>query len=85
MVKPISNTKHKLQPELWVDAHGDYLYNFAWSRVQSREIAEDIVQETFISALKAKGSFRGDSTELTWLLSILKRKVIDFYRNKSTT
>jgi len=84
MVKPVSNTKHELRPELWVDAHGDYLYNFAWSRVQSKETAEDIVQETFISALKAKGSFRGDSTELTWLLSILKRKVIDFYRKKST-
>ncbi len=76
--------KHQLHPELWVDSYGDYLLNYAWSRVQSRETAEDLIQDTFISALKGKSSFRGDSSELTWLLSILKRKVIDFYRKKSS-
>jgi len=84
MNKYISRNKTELHPELWVDTHGDYLYNFAWSRVQSKETAEDLVQETFVSALKGRKSFRGESTELTWLLSILKRKVIDFYRKKST-
>ncbi len=84
MSKTVSHTKTELHPELWVDAHGDYLYNFAWSRVQSKETAEDLVQETFISALKGKALFRGESTELTWLLSILKRKVIDHYRKNST-
>ncbi len=84
MSKTVTHIKTELHPELWVDAHGDYLYNFAWSRVQSKETAEDLVQETFISALKGKNSFRGDSSELTWLLSILKRKVIDYYRKKST-
>lgn len=74
-----------LQPEKWVDNYGDYLYNFAYFRVQSKEMAEDIVQETFISALKAKDSFRGDSAELTWLLSILKRKVVDHYRKQSSS
>ncbi len=81
----LENSQHKtrLSPALWVDQHGDYLYNYAWARVQSKETAEDLVQETFISALKAKESFRGDSSELTWLLSILKRKIIDHYRKKS--
>ncbi|MCF6171472.1 MAG: sigma-70 family RNA polymerase sigma factor [Bacteroidales bacterium] len=69
---------------MWVKDHGDYLYNFAWSRVQSKEVAEDLVQETFISALKSLKSFRGDSTELTWLTAILKRKVIDHYRKLSS-
>ena len=75
----------KLDPHLWVRNHGDYLYNFAYFRVQSKEVSEDLVQETFISALKAKDSFRGDSSELTWLLAILKRKVIDHYRKASTS
>lgn len=77
--------KQKLEPHLWVQNHGDYLYNFAYFRVQSKEVSEDLVQETFISALKAKDSFRGDSSELTWLLAILKRKVIDHYRKASTS
>jgi RNA polymerase sigma-70 factor (ECF subfamily) len=73
-----------LDPNHWVDNHGDYLYNYAYSRVQSKEIAEDLVQETFIAGLKAMKSFQGRSSEITWLISILKRKVIDHYRKVST-
>lgn len=76
--------KQNLSPDKWVDNHGDYLYNYAYSRVQSKELAEDLVQDTFIAALKAAPSFKGKSTEITWLISILKRKVIDYYRKSST-
>ena len=79
-----SSTKHSLNPNSWVEKHGDYLYNFAYSRVQSKEVAEDIVQETFIAGLKGLKSFKGKASELTWLISILKRKVIDHYRKKSS-
>lgn len=73
----------KANPNNWVNLHGDYLYNYAYSRVQLKETAEDLVQETFISGLKSIKSFRGDSSELTWLVAILKRKVIDHYRKLS--
>ncbi len=78
------NTANALDPMLWVDLYGDFLFNYAWIRVGSKEMAEDLVQDTFVAAWQAKDSFRGDSTELTWLTSILKRKVIDHYRKKST-
>lgn len=80
----IKKSGHELNPERWVQDHGDYLYNFAYFRVQNKEVSEDIVQETFVSALKAKDSFRGESAELTWLLAILKRKVVDYFRKQST-
>lgn len=79
-----SEKKHILNPKLWVQDHGDYLYNYAYYRVHSKEIGEDLVQETFFSAFKGKDSFRGESSELTWLLAILKRKVIDHYRKVSS-
>jgi RNA polymerase sigma-70 factor (ECF subfamily) len=72
-----------LDPDKWVQKHGDYLYNYAYSRVQSKEVAEDLVQETFVAGLKAMKSFQGRSSEITWLISILKRKVIDHYRKIS--
>ncbi len=74
------NDYHKLDPNSWVNNYGDYLYNYAYYRVNSKEVSEDIVQDTLIAALRAQNSFRGESTELTWLLSILKRKVIDYFR-----
>ncbi len=73
----------KLQPETWVGNYSDMLYNYAISRVFSSEIAEDLVQETFLSALKTYKNFRGESTEKTWLIAILKRKIVDHYRKKS--
>jgi len=66
-----------LNPDKWVDLHSDYLFNYTISRVDNEELAQDIVQETFFSALKAMKNFRGQAAERTWLISILKRKIID--------
>jgi RNA polymerase sigma-70 factor (ECF subfamily) len=73
-----------INPEKWITNHGDYLYNFAMGRVFSTALAEDLIQDTFFSALKNRTTFRGDSSERTWLISILKRKIIDHFRKKST-
>jgi len=74
--------KHKLEPQTWVERHGNYLFNYAIVRVNDREKAEDLVQETFLAGLKAKDNFQGKSSERTWLISILKRKIIDTYRKQ---
>lgn len=76
--------KHTLDPGGWVDQYADYLFNYAVVRLSDPEKAADVVQETFLSALKAKDKFQGKSTEKTWLTSILKRKIIDIYRKNST-
>lgn len=73
---------NKLEPESWVKSYADYLYSLAYIKVNNKETAEDLVQETFLSAYKAKDSFRKDSSEKTWLTSILKNKITDHYRKK---
>jgi RNA polymerase sigma-70 factor (TIGR02943 family) len=74
--------KFKLQPERWLPDHGDYLYAYCLQRVNHQQIAEDLVQETLVAALKARDSFKGESSEATWLVAILKNKIIDYYRKK---
>lgn len=71
-----------IDPELWVDRYGDYLYAFAQLRLVDRTTAEDVVQETFLSALNSMKNFRGHSSERTWLTSILKHKILDHFRKK---
>lgn len=71
---------HQLQPDTWVDNYGDYLFNFAVGRVSDAEIAKDLVSETFLAGLKSAKNYKGDAAERTWLIAILKRKVIDHYR-----
>ena len=70
----------KLDAETWVDHYGDALFHFALARVNDREAAEDLVQDTFVSAMKSREHFQGRSSEKTWLIGILKHKVIDHYR-----
>ncbi|MGH7450527.1 MAG: sigma-70 family RNA polymerase sigma factor [bacterium] len=67
-------------PEAWVDKHGDYLYNYAMQRLHDRELAEEMVQETFLAALKARHTFAQHSSERTWFVGILRHKIADHFR-----
>ncbi|MEX1384135.1 sigma-70 family RNA polymerase sigma factor [Lutibacter sp.] len=72
--------KHTLNPEKWVPLYADYLFNYTISRISNHDQAKDLVQDTFFAALNAKDNFQGKASERTWLISILKRKIIDYYR-----
>jgi RNA polymerase sigma-70 factor (ECF subfamily) len=67
-------------PETWVDRHGDTLYRYALLRLQSPDLAADVVQETYVEALRARASFAGRSSERTWLIGILRHKIVDHLR-----
>ena len=67
-------------PEGWVDRYGDYLYRHAMLRLRSPEIAADLVQETFLEALRGRKTFAGRSSGRTWLVGILKHKIVDHFR-----
>jgi RNA polymerase sigma-70 factor (ECF subfamily) len=49
-------------------------------RLRDRTAAEDVVQDTLLAALKSSNRFVGRSNERTWLVGILKHKVIDHLR-----
>lgn len=72
-----------VDPSDWVGQYGDYLFRYAMLRVRDRSAAEDLVQETFLAALKNRGSFSGESSESTWLVGILKHKIIDHFRHQA--
>ena len=69
----------KLNSDAWVDQYGDALFHFALARVNRRDIAEELVQETFLAAVQSQKRFKGQSSEKTWLFGILKHKVIDHF------
>ncbi|MBT8261041.1 MAG: sigma-70 family RNA polymerase sigma factor [Bacteroidia bacterium] len=72
--------KHQINPNQWIDLYSDYLFNYTITRVNNRDIAQDLVQDTFLAGLKSMKNFKGEASERTWLVSILKRKIIDHYR-----
>lgn len=70
-------------PSKWVEMYGDILFRFCMLRVRDTSVAEDLVQETFLSALKSRESFKGQSAEKSWLIGILKHKILDHYRKNA--
>lgn len=65
----------------WLAEHGDLLFSYAVSRLGGdAEAAEDVVQETLVAAIRAYGGFNQQSKVETWLVSILRRKIVDRYR-----
>lgn len=71
---------NQIDPTRWVDKYSDYLFNYTIVRVNDRDLANDLISETFLAGLKSMKNFKGEASERTWLISILKRKIIDHYR-----
>jgi len=80
--KHAENNNQIDNPESWVDEYGDFLYQFTLSRIKDLSIAEELVQETFLAALKARKNFQGRSSTRTWLIAILKHKLVDHIRKR---
>jgi len=68
--------------ETWLERHGDYLFSYALLRIKDTHVAEDLVQETLLAAIMAKNTFSNQSTIRTWLIGILKHKLIDHIRRQ---
>jgi RNA polymerase sigma factor (sigma-70 family) len=65
-----------------VSAYQGRLLAFARSRLARKEEAEDLVQDTFIAFLEGIKRFRENASIETFLFTILRHKLIDFFRGK---
>lgn len=74
--------KHKLTPETWVKEYADALLSYAIARVNDRETARDLVQESFLVAFRTRDTFRGELSEKNWLYLILRSRILDYYKKK---
>lgn len=83
-MEAVKQNKQK-QFEVWVNDFSDDLFSWALYKTSSRETAEDLVQETFLAAFHKMENFKGDSKPKTWLFSILKNKIVDYYRSNAKT
>ncbi|MGE5794774.1 MAG: sigma-70 family RNA polymerase sigma factor [Bacteroidota bacterium] len=66
-----------------IASHRQHLYRYALKELRDPVAADDAVQETFAAALTAQGRFEGRSGTRTWLIGILKHKILDEYRRRS--
>jgi RNA polymerase sigma-70 factor (ECF subfamily) len=63
-----------------LETHRTALLRFALLQLHNKTHAEDVVQETMVAALQGADRFAGGSSVRTWLVGILKHKILDHYR-----
>lgn len=68
-------------PLFWLDMRRQML-GFATQRLVDKHLAEDVVQDALVGALKNVRSFEGRSTLKTWLFAILQNKMADALRQR---
>ncbi|MGB3590540.1 MAG: sigma-70 family RNA polymerase sigma factor [Nonlabens sp.] len=71
--------------ELLVQRHKQRIFNFIYSKVQDRDLSEDIFQDTFIKVIRTvkRGKYNEEGKFLPWVMRIAHNLVIDhFRRNK---
>ena len=67
----------------FVNRYADSVYCYVRRRVVPKiEVADDLVQETFLAAWQNLGTYRGQAPVRSWLLGIARHKVEDYYRRK---
>lgn len=71
--------EHRIED--WIDQYSEDLLRWAKMKLGSEDLAQDFVQETFLSAHQKMDSFKGNSNPKTWLSSILNHKIIDYFRS----
>lgn len=65
-----------------VDGHREFLA-FLEKRVESRTVAEDILQNAFVRSLERGGEIRDEETVVAWFYRVLRNAVIDHYRHRA--
>lgn len=78
----MSSESSALSP-LELERHRPYLLRFALLQLRERSAAEDAVQDTLLAAIQGAARFAGQSSVRTWLVGILKHKIIDGIRKIS--
>lgn len=81
LVEAIKNG-HGLAIEYWFKNYYQKLLNLALQKLPNRLIAEEVTQETFINCLRSITLFKGNSSLLTYMQSILRHEINDFYRKR---
>lgn len=59
------------------------VYRYLLGLTRDPDLAEDLLSDTFCTALTALDSFRGDGSVKSWLLTIARNKWLDYLRKRS--
>ena len=71
--------------EVLIKRHQQRLFSFIYSKVQDKDITEDIFQDTFIKVIRTlkRGNYNEEGKFLPWVMRIAHNLVIDYFRKNN--
>ena len=65
-----------------INRHQARLYGFIFSKIQDRDAAEDVFQDTFIKVINSlkRGKYNEQGKFLPWVMRISRNLIIDYFR-----
>lgn len=78
---PGPNESQQLIPDNWVESCRPRLLAYGRSKLPF-DVAEDLTQDTLMTAMQKLDTFRGHGKFEHWLLAVLRRKMLDYWRSK---
>jgi RNA polymerase sigma factor (sigma-70 family) len=68
-----------------INKHQQRLFSFIYSKIQDKDLTEDIFQDTFIKVIKTlkKGKYNEEGKFLPWVMRIAHNLVIDHFRKNN--
>ena len=71
--------------EILIKKHKQRLYSFIFSKIQDRDITEDIFQDTFIKVIRTlkRGNYNEQGKFLPWVMRISHNLIIDYFRKSN--
>ena len=71
--------------ELLIKRHQQRIFSFIYSKVQDRDVTEDVFQDTFIKVIKTlkRGNYNEEGKFLPWVMRIAHNLVIDYFRKNN--
>ena len=69
--------------QVLVNSHRQFL-SFLQKRVESREVAEDILQSAFVRSLQHSSELRDEESVVAWFYRVLRNAIIDHYRHRAS-
>ena len=71
--------------EVLIKKHKQRLYSFIFSKIQDRDITEDIFQDTFIKVIRTlkRGNYNEQGKFLPWVMRISHNLIIDYFRKSN--
>jgi RNA polymerase sigma-70 factor (ECF subfamily) len=84
---PEQESSNSLSPgaiQRLVESHRQFL-SFVERRVESRAVAEDILQSAFVRGLERGAEVRDEESAVAWFYRVLRNAVVDHYRHRAST